>query len=67
MQSERKRLISDSAAIRLLGISPRTFYRYMQAGTITAPSQKLGKNRRGWTMQDIDLARNQIQEMKQTK
>jgi predicted DNA-binding transcriptional regulator AlpA len=59
--------MSDAVAIGLLGVSRRTFYRLLQDGTITPPLAKLGKNRRGWTLADVDLARTQIQEKKEFK
>ena len=65
MQQLRKRQISDAAAVRILGISRRTFYRYLQSGAIMPPVGKLAKNRRGWTMPEIEVVRTQIEEKKQ--
>lgn len=67
MRSERSRQISDSAAIELLGISRRTFYRFLKDGTITPPVGKLAKNRRGWTTPEVELARTQIEQKDHTR
>jgi predicted DNA-binding transcriptional regulator AlpA len=61
MPTERKRQMSDTAAIALLGISRRTFYRFLKDGTIAAPVGRLGKNRRGWTAAEIEVARSQME------
>jgi predicted DNA-binding transcriptional regulator AlpA len=67
MPTERRRYISDTTTIGLLGISRRTFYRLLADGTITPPVERLAKNRRGWTVADIELARTQMAEKKESK
>ena len=58
--ADANRYLSDRIAILRLGISRRTFYRYLKDGTIEPPSGRLGKNRRGWTPTDITLAEEQM-------
>ena len=56
----RRHLLPDSRVYSTLGISRSTFYRLLEKGVITAPVTKIGKNRRGWTLADIDLAKQEI-------
>ena len=60
MREARIRYLPDGVAFSHLGISRRTFYRYLKDGTIEPPPGRLGKNRRGWTQGDIELAADQI-------
>jgi len=60
MATQRRRHLSDSAVITRLGISRRTFYRLLKDGTITPPLAKLAKNRRGWTIPEMELARAEM-------
>jgi predicted DNA-binding transcriptional regulator AlpA len=60
MRDDRNRFLSDQVAISRLGISRRTFYRYLKEGVIEPPPGKVGKNRRGWTDGDIQLAADQM-------
>jgi hypothetical protein len=50
----------DASALKLLGVSRRTFYRRLAHGVLTEPNARLAKNRRGWTLSDLELARQQL-------
>jgi hypothetical protein len=41
-------------------LSRSAFYRYLQRGVITQPVGKVAKNRRGWTEQDIEVAKLEL-------
>lgn len=58
-------LYNDKTVIERLGLSRSAFYRYLQRGTITQPVGKLGKNRRGWTAQDIEVAKAELAQAKE--
>ena len=51
----------------MLGVSRSTFYRLLEKGVITPPIAKIGKNRRGWTLADIDLAKQEIEGAKEAR
>ena len=67
MQLERvsRGLYNDKTVMERLGLSRSAFYRYLQRGTITPPVGRLGKNRRGWTAQDIEVARVELAGVKE--
>jgi predicted DNA-binding transcriptional regulator AlpA len=48
-----------------LGLSRSAFYRYLQEKTISVPVGKIAKNRRGWTDQDIEVAKSEVNERRQ--
>jgi predicted DNA-binding transcriptional regulator AlpA len=50
----------DASVLKLLGVSRRTFYRRLADGVLTEPNARLAKNRRGWTLSDLELARQQL-------
>jgi len=56
--------LTDKAVQDRLRLSRSAFYRYLQSGVLTPPVGRLGKNRRGWTEQDIALARVELQSSK---
>lgn len=57
---EESYLLPDRNVYDTLGISRSTFYRLLEKGIISAPIGKLGKNRRGWSPVDINLARQEF-------
>ena len=63
-RSER-RLYTDKTAMARLGLSRSAFYRYLQEKTISVPVGKIAKNRRGWTDQDIEVAKSEVNERRQ--
>ena len=67
MLSQRleRRLYTDRTAMERLGLSRSAFYRYLQKKVISIPIGKIGKTRRGWTDQDIELARAELSEVKE--
>lgn len=60
-----RQLLPDSAVYPMLGISRATFYRLLEKGGLSQPVTKLAKNRRGWTMADVDLAKQELREVKE--
>jgi predicted DNA-binding transcriptional regulator AlpA len=54
-------LMTDRSVMARLGLSRSAFYRYLQSGVLTKPIGRLGKNRRGWTEQDVSLARLELE------
>lgn len=58
-------LYSDKTVMERLGLSRSAFYRYLQRGAITQPVGKLAKNRRGWTAQDIEVAKLELVQAKE--
>ncbi|MGC4053279.1 MAG: hypothetical protein QM757_28580 [Paludibaculum sp.] len=54
--------LPDELAWKQLGLSRATFFRKLKDGTLTAPVQREGTERRWWTPSDIDLA---LQELSQ--
>ena len=63
----RGHLLPDSRVYTMLGVSRSTFYRLLEKGVITPPLAKLGKNRRGWTLADIGLAKQEIEGAKEAR
>jgi len=61
LRSDR-RLLTDKTVMDRLGLSRSAFYRYLQSKTITEPVGKIAKNRRGWTDQDIEVAKTELNE-----
>ena len=59
-----RRLFTDKTAMERLGLSRSAFYRYLQRSTIGQPLGKIAKNRRGWTDQDIEVAKAELNEAK---
>lgn len=59
--------LADSAVYPLLGVSRATFYRLLEKGVISEPVTKIGKNRRGWTMADVEVAKQEVKDMKERK
>jgi predicted DNA-binding transcriptional regulator AlpA len=59
-----RRLLTDVTARERLGLSRSAFYRYLQNGAISEPVGKIAKNRRGWTDQDIEVAKSELNEAK---
>lgn len=53
--------VPDEVTWKLLGLSRATFYRKLKDGTITAPLQRDGTERRWWTPADIDLAMQELE------
>ena len=66
-QNGRGHLLPDSRVYSMLGVSRSTFYRLLEKGVITPPIAKIGKNRRGWTLADIDLAKQEIEGAKEAR
>jgi predicted DNA-binding transcriptional regulator AlpA len=66
-REKESRYMADSVAILQLSISRATFYRYLESGVITPPETKIGKNRRGWTTTDIELARQEVRTIQQVR
>ena len=62
-----RRLYGDRTAMERLGLSRSAFYRYLQKRAISQPVGKIGKNRRGWTDQDIELAKSELGQVKEKK
>lgn len=59
-----RRLLTDKTAMERLGLSRSAFYRYLQKRAISQPVGKIAKNRRGWTDQDIEVAKSELGEAK---
>ena len=53
--------LSDDSVARLLGIHKRTLLRWLQDGLIGEPEGRLAKNRRSWTLAEVDAIREQLQ------
>jgi predicted DNA-binding transcriptional regulator AlpA len=66
-QRPDRRLYGDKTVMERLGLSRSAFYRYLQKQTITPPIGKIGKNRRGWTDQDIELAKSELSRAKESE
>jgi predicted DNA-binding transcriptional regulator AlpA len=64
-QRPERRLYTDKTAIERLGLSRSVFYRYLQKSAISQPVGKIAKNRRGWTDQDIEVAKSELNEAKE--
>ncbi|MDQ1468932.1 MAG: hypothetical protein QOJ99_412 [Bryobacterales bacterium] len=60
-----RQLLTDRTVMERLGLSRSAFYRYMQRGVLSPPVGRIGKNRRGWTEQDITLAKMEFAERKE--
>ena len=63
----RGHLLPDSRVYSALGVSRATFYRLLERGVITPPVAKIGKNRRGWTVADISVAKQEIEGVKERR
>jgi predicted DNA-binding transcriptional regulator AlpA len=61
----RGHLLPDERVYSSLGVSRSTFYRLIEKGVISVPPGRIGKNRRGWTLADIELARQEIVAVKE--
>ena len=66
-ENGRGHLLPDSMVYTVLRVSRSTFYRLLEKGVITSPVAKIGKNRRGWTLADIGLAKQEIESVKETR
>ena len=55
-----RRLYTDKTVMERLGLSRSAFYRYLQKNAISQPVGKIAKNRRGWTDQDIEVAKSEL-------
>ena len=62
-----RRLYGDRTAMERLGLSRSAFYRYLQKRAISQPIGRIAKNRRGWTDQDIELAKSELNQVKERK
>jgi predicted DNA-binding transcriptional regulator AlpA len=54
------RFLTDKSVQERLGLSRSAFYRYLQSGVLAAPLRLIGKNRRGWTEQEVALAKLEL-------
>jgi len=63
-QRPDRRLYTDKTAMDRLGLSRSAFYRYLQRKAISEPIGKIAKNRRGWTDQDIEVAKTELTQAK---
>src|SRR5690242_608891 len=54
-------VLSDTSVARLLGIHKRTLLRWLQDGLIDHPDGRLAKNRRAWTLAELDTLRQRLQ------
>ncbi len=63
-QRSERRLFTDKTAMERLGLSRSAFYRYLQKKTISEPVGRIAKNRRGWTDQDIEVAKTEMDHAK---
>jgi hypothetical protein len=54
--------LPDSAVYPQLGISRATFYRFLERGVLSQPVGRIAKNRRGWTMADLVLAKQELKQ-----
>jgi predicted DNA-binding transcriptional regulator AlpA len=59
-QHTGRRLYTDKTVMERLALSRSAFYRYLQKNLISQPIGKVAKNRRGWTDQDIEVAKNEL-------
>jgi predicted DNA-binding transcriptional regulator AlpA len=66
-QRFERRLYGDKTAMERLGLSRSAFYRHLQKRTISEPIGRIAKNRRGWTDQDIELAKSELSQAKEKK
>jgi predicted DNA-binding transcriptional regulator AlpA len=57
--------LPDSAVYPQLGISRATFYRFLDKGVLTRPVARIAKNRRGWTMADLEVAKQELKQWKE--
>lgn len=64
-QRFERRLYGDKTAMERLGLSRSAFYRYLRKRTIGQPIGRIAKNRRGWTDQDIELAKSELSQAKE--
>jgi predicted DNA-binding transcriptional regulator AlpA len=60
-----RQYLPDSAVYLQLGVSRATFYRLLEKGVISQPVTRIGKNRRGWTMADVGVAKQEIEELRE--
>jgi predicted DNA-binding transcriptional regulator AlpA len=65
MKRSVRQLLNDRSVMDRLGLSRSAFYRYLQRGVLSPPIGKIGKNRRGWTEQDIVVAKMELAEVKE--
>jgi predicted DNA-binding transcriptional regulator AlpA len=61
-----RRLYTDKTVMERLGLSRSAFYRYLQKKAISEPVGRIAKNRRGWTDQDIEVAKSELNEAKRS-
>jgi predicted DNA-binding transcriptional regulator AlpA len=62
-----RQYLGDAGVYPQLGVSRATFYRLLEKGVISEPVTRLGKNRRGWTLADIELAKQEMREAREKK
>ena len=62
-----RQLLADSTVYPLLGVSRATFYRLLEKGIISEPVTMIAKNRRGWTMADVEVAKQELKDMRERK
>ena len=60
-----RQLFDDKAVMERLGLSRSAFYRYLQRGVLSPPVARIAKNRRGWTEQDVAVARQELAVVKE--
>ena len=53
--------LSDLSVARLIGVHKRTLLRWIQDGLIPTPEGRLAKNRRAWTLREVEAIRQQLQ------
>ena len=65
MKRSVRQLLNDRSVMDRLGLSRSAFYRYLQRGVLSPPIGKIAKNRRGWTEQDIVVAKMELAQVKE--
>ena len=60
-KSPRPDSLSDTSVARLLGVHKRTLLRWLQDGLVAEPEGRLAKNRRAWTLAEVDAVRERLQ------
>ena len=65
MERSARQLLNDRSVMDRLGLSRSAFYRYLQRGVLSPPIGRIGKNRRGWTEQDVVVAKMELAEVKE--
>lgn len=60
-----RQFFNDKSVMDRLGLSRSAFYRYLQKGVLTPPIGRIAKNRRGWTEQDVAVAKMELAQAKE--